>query len=95
MQAQISNDRKQAQPLLEQLENSRRNLISNTLNGKFDGKQVQALAEEQSDILKQLIVANARLETKLYKLLTSEQQRKLDELRRQTMASVKASFPEW
>ena len=37
------------------------------LNGKVDDREVQALAAEQSQIIKQLIVANSQLETKLYK----------------------------
>jgi Spy/CpxP family protein refolding chaperone len=45
--------------------------------------------------MEQLIVANTMLETELYKLLTPEQQQKVDELRRQAMASVKVNFPEW
>jgi Spy/CpxP family protein refolding chaperone len=95
MQAQISEDRKQVQPLLDRLEESRRKLIAIKLNGKFDTDKVKTLAAEQSQIIKQLIVANALLETKLYRMLSSEQQEKLDQLRRQTLASAKASFPEW
>jgi Spy/CpxP family protein refolding chaperone len=95
MQAQITEDRKQVQPLLDRLEDSRRKLISIKLNGKFDADKVKSLAAEQSQIIKQLIVANALLETKLYRMLTSQQQEKLDDLRRQTLDSAKASFPEW
>jgi len=94
IQAQIQEGRKAVRPLLEQLENNRRKLISTTQNGNYDSNQVEALAAEQSQILEQLIVANARLESKLYALLTNEQQQKLNDLRRQTIASVK-SFPEW
>ncbi len=82
-------------PLLEQLDNSRRALIANTLNGRFDVQKVRALAAEQSTILQQLIEANAELEAKVYSILTSEQQRKVDELRSQTMATMKTRFPEW
>ena len=57
------------------------------LNGKVDDKEVQALAAEQSQIIKQMIVANSQLETKLYNTLTSEQQRKVDGLLRQTLNS--------
>lgn len=95
IQAQVIDDRKQVQPLLKQLENSRRKLMSNSLNGNCDVKKVRALAAEQSRILKQLIVANALLEAKVYKMLTTEQQQKLNELRRQTLPSVRASFPNW
>ena len=57
------------------------------LNGKVDDREVQALAAEQSQIIKQMIVANSQLETKLYNTLTREQQRKVDGLLRQTLNS--------
>ena len=95
IQAEISADRRLVQPLLDQLEKSRRELISNTLNGKCDVKQIQALAAVQSRIVRRLIVANTLLETKLYSILTSEQRQKVDELRRVIMDSGKASFPVW
>ena len=93
MQAQISDERKQIQPLLQRLEESRRKLISTKQNGNLD--MLKSAATEQSKILKQVIVANALLETKLYKMLTSEQQRRADELRRQNLTLLKSQFPEW
>jgi Spy/CpxP family protein refolding chaperone len=95
IEARVTADRERVEPLLEQLDNSRRSLISKTLNGHFDAQQVRALAAEQSRILQQLIEANAELEAKVYSILTSEQQRQVDELRRQTMATMKTRFPEW
>ncbi len=94
IQGQISSDRKKVQPLLVQLEDSRQALTSVTLSGQFDAKQVQTLAAEQARIMEQLIVADAELQTKIYGLLNSEQQRKFDELRRQTPGSMQASFPQ-
>ena len=78
---------KQVQPLVERLEKSRSKLLAMKLNGKVDDREVQALAAEQSQIIKQMIVANSQLETKLYNTLTSEQQRKVDGLLRQTLNS--------
>ena len=75
------------QPLVDQLENSRRKLMSMKLDGKADDKEVQAAAAEQSQIIKQVIVMNSQLETKLYSMLTKEQQQKVDELLRQTLNS--------
>jgi len=77
----------QVQPLVDRLKKSRLKLISAKLNGKVGDREVQALAAEQSRIIKQLIVANSQLETKLYGMLTTEQQRKMDELLRQTLDS--------
>jgi len=87
LQAQVTEQCKQVQPLVDRLEKSRSKLLAMKLNGKVDDREVQALAAEQSQIIKQLIVANSQLETKLYNTLTSEQQRKVDGLLRQTLSS--------
>src|SRR5208337_2937068 len=87
LQAQVTEQCKQVQPLVDRLVKSRSKLLAMKLNGKVDDREVQALAAEQSQIIKQLIVANSQLETKLYNTLTSEQQRKVDGLLRQTLNS--------
>jgi len=94
IETQIAEERGHVQPLVQQLARNRRGLIAATLQGRFDAKQVRNLAAEQSRILEQLITANARLQTKVYKILTAEQQRKLDAMS-QTIASAKPSFTEW
>jgi len=88
IQAQVTDECKQVQPLLERLEKSRRKLISLRLSGKTDAKEVQVLAAEQSGVIQELIVENSQLETKLYGMLTSEQQRKVNGLLRATLDSA-------
>ena len=87
LEAQVTEQCKQVQPLVDRLEKSRSKLLAMKLNGKVDDREVQALAAEQSQIIKQMIVANSQLETKLYSTLTREQQRKVDGLLRQTLTS--------
>src|SRR3974390_2199621 len=87
IRAQVTDQCKQVQPLMERLEESRRREISIKLSGKFDAQEAQALAAEQSGIIQRLIVANSQLEIKLYSMLTSEQQRKVDGLLRQSLNS--------
>jgi Spy/CpxP family protein refolding chaperone len=87
LQAQVTEQCKQVQPLVDRLEKSRRKLIAMKLNGEAGDRQVQDLATEQSEIMKQLIVMNSQLQTKLYSMLTSEQQRRVDGLLRQTLDS--------
>jgi len=88
IQAQVTDECKQVQPLLERLEKSRRKLISLRLSGKTDAKEVQVLAAEQSGVIQELIVENSQLETKLYGMLTSDQQRKVNGLLRATLDSA-------
>jgi len=87
LQEQVVQECKKVEPLMDQLDKSRRKLMSMKLNGAAGDKEVQALAAEQSQIMKQLIVMNSQLESKLYSLLTPEQQRKVDGLVRQALAS--------
>ena len=87
LQAQVSEECSKVQPLVDRLEKSRRKLMSMKLDGKADDKEVEAVAAEQSQIIKQVIVMNSQLETKLYSMLTKEQQQRVDELLRQTLNS--------
>jgi len=84
IQAQIAVQRGQVQSLMEQLTNNRWELIATTLKGQFDIHRVRKLAAQQARILEPLVVANARLQAEIYKILTVEQQRKLDEMRKET-----------
>ena len=95
IQAQIEQQRVQAQSLIEQLTNNRRELIETTVQGRFDIRQVRKLAAQQARILEPLVVANARLHTEIYKILTVEQQKKLDEMRKETAGLTHPSFMEW
>jgi len=95
IQAQIEKERGRVRPLAERLATNRRALIAATLKGQFDVRQVRHLAEKQSRIQESLIVANARLQTDVYKILTAEQQRKLDGMRKETAGLTHPSFTEW
>jgi hypothetical protein len=95
IQAQIAVQRGQVQSLMQQLTNNRWELIATTLKVQFDIRQVRKLAAQQARILEPLIVANTRLQAEVYKLLTVEQQRKLDEMRKETAGLTHPSFTEW
>ena len=45
-------------------------------------KKIKTLADAQAALLAKFIVSNARMQLEIYKLLTPEQQRKLDYLKR-------------
>lgn len=62
-------------------------MLAKKMNGKIDERKLRASAAEQSQIVKQLIVMNSELETKLYSMLTAQQQLKVDGLLRQTLDS--------
>jgi len=90
-----AEQRGRVQSLMQQLTNNRWELIVSTLKGQFDNHRVRKLAAQQARILEPLVVANARLQTEIYTILTIEQRRKLDEMRTETAGVTRPSFTEW
>jgi hypothetical protein len=54
-------------------------------------KEVRTLPDAQATLLAKFIVANARMQSEIYRLLRPEQQRKLDELKRNGESGTVAS----
>ena len=95
IQARIEKERGQVRPLLKRLAKNRRALIAAARKGRFDVRQVRDLATEKSRIEEQLIVANAHLQARVYKTLTLEQQRRIDDIRTETAGLTKPPFRGW
>ena len=78
------------EPLLAQLRSVREKLLA--LDVQHSNKRnIKNLADEQAALLAKFIVANTRMQSEIYKLLTPEQQRKLDNLRRSGESRTVAS----
>jgi Spy/CpxP family protein refolding chaperone len=95
IQLQIEKERSRVRPLVERLAKNRRAMTAATLDGRFDVRQTHELAAQQARILEPLIVANARLQTKVYEILTVEQRRKMDGMKKETAGLIHPSFTEW
>jgi Spy/CpxP family protein refolding chaperone len=74
-------ERRNLQALMAQLRTTREKLLSADPQRTSD-KEIKALADRQAGLLAKVIVANARMKSNIYKLLTSEQQQKLDDFTR-------------
>jgi len=61
-----------------------------TAGRQTNEKEIKALADTQAAMLTKLILANSRMQATLYKLLSREQQRKLDAFKRATEPSLRA-----
>ena len=79
----MARERHALQPLMTQLQTAKEKLLAANTD-RANEKQIKTLAETQASLLSKLIVANARMQAKIYKLLTPEQQRKLEEFKRST-----------
>jgi LTXXQ motif family protein len=80
IQQVMTRTRRQMEPLMAQSRTIREKLLA------FDPqhankKEIKTLADAQAALLARFIVANASMQSEIYKLLTPEQQRKLDGLK--------------
>jgi hypothetical protein len=69
------------EPLMTQLRTLRERLLA-IGSEHLNAKQVKALADIEASLLARLIVANARMQSKIFKILRPEQQKKLNDLER-------------
>ena len=69
------------EPLMTQLRNTRERLLAMGTE-HLNAKQVKGLADAEASLLARLIVANARMQSKIFNILTAEQQKKLSDLER-------------
>jgi len=80
----MSEERRNLVPLMTQMQETRDQLLIATDQGETkDEKEVKALAATQARNLTKLIVANSRMRTRIYQLLSPTQQKKLDAFQRQ------------
>ena len=81
IQQVMARGRGNVQPLIVQLKAAKEKLLAADARQPND-KNIKILADTQAGLLAKLIVANARMQSEIYKLLTPEQQGKLDYLKR-------------
>ena len=81
IQRVMTRERGQMEPLMAQSRSIREKLM--VLDPQHSSKtEIKTLAVAQAALLAKFIVANARTQSEIYKLLTPEQRRKLDDLMR-------------
>ena len=90
IQQVMARERHNMEPLFAQLRSVRENLLALDVQHS-NKKEIKTLADEQAALLAKFIVANARMQSEIYKLLTPEQQRKLDNLKRSGESGTVAS----
>jgi Spy/CpxP family protein refolding chaperone len=69
------------EPLMTAIRTTREMLLA-IGSEHVNDKQVKALADTEASLLARLIVANARMQSQIYKILRPEQQKKLSDLER-------------
>ena len=77
----MTHEQQSLQPLMTQLRIMREKVLAVGGN-HMNEKQVKDLAQAEAALLARLIVANARMQAKIYKVLSPDQQKKLSNLER-------------
>jgi LTXXQ motif family protein len=90
IQQVMTRERHQMEPLMAQLR-SLREKLSAIDPQQSNKKEIKTLADAQAALLAKFILANARMQSEIYKLLTPEQQKKLDDLKRSGESGTVAS----
>jgi len=74
-------ERQSLQPLMAQLRLTREKLLA-IGSDRMNEKDIKSLAQAEAALLARLIVANARMQSNIYRILTPDQQKKLGDLER-------------
>jgi Spy/CpxP family protein refolding chaperone len=75
------HEQQSLQPVMTQMRIRREKLLA-IGNGQKDEKEVKSVAQVEAALLARLIVANARMQSRIYKILSPDQQGKLSDLER-------------
>jgi hypothetical protein len=74
----MSDERRNLEPLMAQMRANKAKLIVATVGRQTNESEIKALADAQAAMLTKLILANSRMQARIYNLLSQEQQKKLD-----------------
>jgi LTXXQ motif family protein len=78
IQQLMSDERHNLEPLMAQMRATKTKLLAATAGRQTNEKEIKALADAQAAMLTKLILANSRMQGRIYKLLSRGQQKKLD-----------------
>jgi hypothetical protein len=81
IQQVMMREQRNLEPLMTALRSAREKLLA-IGSEHVNQKQVKALADTEASLLARLIVANARMQSKIYKILSPDQRQKLSDLER-------------
>jgi len=77
----MSDERRNVEPLIAQMRANKAKLLVATAGRQTNEGAIKALADAQATMLTKLILANSRMQARIYKLLSREQQKKLDDFK--------------
>lgn len=76
----MSQERPAMKPLMEQMRQSRQQMLQLELSGSFDEAQARTLANQQTQTMADMIVQRAKVESQVIGVLTPDQKTKLNQM---------------
>ena len=78
----MQQQRSTTRPLMQQMAENRKAMLAATSNGAFDQAKVQSIANQQAQLMAQLIVARETVQHQIYtQVLTADQRAKADQMK--------------
>jgi hypothetical protein len=78
----MSDERRKQDPLLKELQVTRTQLFVANQQAHIDNKELHTLARYQGAVVSKLIVANSRMQARIFEVLNGDQKKKLEQFRR-------------
>jgi hypothetical protein len=83
-------EQRKQEPILKELQVSRTQLLVANQQAHIDDKELHALARYQGVVVSKLIVANSRMQARIYEVLNADQKKKLEQFRRANVVTAGA-----
>ena len=80
IQQLMSDERRNLEPLMAQMRATKTKLLAATAGRQTNEKEIKTLADAQVAMLTKLILANSRMQARIYELLSGDQQKKVGRL---------------
>ncbi len=85
----LEAQRATARPVFEQMAQNRAAMLTATASGAFDQAKVQSIAAQQAQLMAQLTVERAQVESQIYNtVLTTEQKATADQMRQKQLTRI-------
>src|SRR5579884_160394 len=78
-------------PLMQQMATNKKSMLEATANGNYDQAKIQQLANQQAQLMSQLIVQKQAIQHQIYtQVLTPDQRAKAEQLRAEKIARIES-----
>ncbi len=92
----LQANRASSRPLKQQLAQNRIAMLTATSNGAFDQAKVTAIANQQAQLMAQMMVQKQSIQHQIYtQVLTPEQRATADQMRQKQLARINERLQKW